>query len=121
MIKEINLEDFSSHLKDAKKSGLVFCSKTKYYGLFKESNMVGFTGILPYKNKWVFKNDFVLNDHRGKGYHKEMMNFRLNLAKQNGIKLVEATCTKMSLSNYIKFGFKITKEFKIYTKVQITI
>jgi|TARA_R110000744_G_scaffold130687_1_gene238393 predicted acetyltransferase len=121
MIKEINLTDFSNHLAEAKKSGLVFCNNTKYYGFFKEDNLFGFCGVLPYKNKWVFKNAFVLEEHRCKGYHKKMMDFRFNLAKQNKIKTIETTCTEMSLNSYIKIGFKITKQYKIYTKLKITL
>jgi hypothetical protein len=35
-----------------------------------------------------------------------------------GIKVIEATCTKMSINEYLKRGFKITKQYKLYTKVR---
>jgi len=117
-MRRINLDDFKEYIKKAKKSGLVFCKNTVYYGLFKNEEMIGFTGILPYSNKFVFKNSFVLEKHRGKGYHKKMMDYRIKLAKLSGVKIIEATCTNMSLNNYLKYDFKIIKEYKLYTKVR---
>ena len=121
MIRRISLEELNPYMVLAKKSGLVFCSKTDYYGLYLDNQMVGFCGVLKYKNKWVFKNAFVLEEHRGNGYHKSLMSFRLKDAQQNNIKVVEATCTQMSLNNYLKFGFRIVQTYKKYHKLRLNL
>lgn len=121
MIRKIDIQGFDKYLKDAKRNGLVFCNNTDYYGLFIDKEIVGFCGVITYKNKYVFKNDYVIEKHRGNGYHKQMMNFRLALAKKNNIKKVEATCTNMSINNYFSFGFQIYKKYKLYTKLYLTL
>lgn len=121
MIAAISLNDLNPYLKVAKQSGLVFCDKTDYYGFYLNNEMVGFCGVLKYKSKWVFKNAFVLESHRGNGYHKSMMIFRLKEAKANGIRYVEATCTDMSLGNYIKFGFQVVRTYKKYHKLRLNL
>ena len=79
--------------------------------------MGGFTGIIIYKNKAIFKNHFIFKEYRGKGYFKQLFDFSIKLTKELGIKKVEATCTDMSINHYLKNGFKVIKEFKKYKKV----
>lgn len=119
MIKKINFIDIEKYVSDAKKSELIFCNKTIIYGLFFEDKIVGFTGIIFYKNKAIFKNHYVLMENRRNGYFKTLLEYSINLSLQMGIKIIEATCTKMSINEYLKRGFKITKQYKKYTKVKI--
>ena len=99
---------------EVKKYQLCFCEKTKYFGLFEDDDILGFFGIIILKNKVIFKNDYILEKHRGKGYYKYMMNYRMFLAKNTGLKdvKIEATCTKYSINTYLKYGFKIVQEYK---------
>lgn len=117
-IKKIDFSDIEKYVSDAKKSGLIFCNKTILYGLFIEDEIVGFTGIIFYKNKAIFKNHYVTIINRGKGYFVTLLDYSMKLCFQMGIKNIEATCTKMSLSQYIKKGFTIIKQYKLYTKVR---
>lgn len=117
-IKKINFSNIEKYVSDAKKSGLIFCNKTILYGLYIEDEIVAFTGIIFYKNKAIFKNHYVPIINRGKGYFKILLDYSYKLCIQMGIKTIEATCTKMSLNQYIKKGFVIIKQYKLYTKVR---
>lgn len=117
-IKNIDITEIETHKKEAEKCGLIFCKKTVYYGLYIENKLMAFTGILIFKNKAIFKNHFVPEINRGKGYFKTLLNFSLDIVRHINIKIVEATCTKMSIKAYLDKGFKIVKEYKHYTKVR---
>jgi predicted acetyltransferase len=118
LIKQITINDLRDLKKEAVASGLVFCKTAKLFALFVDNDIIAFAGILFYKNKAVFKNQFVKINSRGKGYFKALFVFRLDMCRNLNIKVVEATCTEMSLSLYLKSGFKIVKKFKHYTKVR---
>ncbi len=121
MITKVDLNTLSDYIPLAKRSNLVFCDNTDYYAMYRENEIVAFCGVLKYKNKWVFKNEFTLEEHRGNGYHKQLMNFRIRMAKELGVKRIEATCTKMSINNYIKYGFKVIHEYKNYKKLRLNL
>lgn len=105
---EITKKDIELIIPLGEKEGLSFCNNTKYYGLYKNGILVAISGILSYKNKYIFKNHYVFTNERGKGYFKEMLNFLLSNYKGK----IEATCTKMSIREYLKRGFKPIKKFK---------
>jgi superfamily II DNA or RNA helicase len=63
-----------------------------------------------------FKNAFIFQGFRGSGLFKKLIDFRIEATKDK--KIIEATCTKMSLNEYLKRGFKIVQEYKLYTKVR---
>jgi hypothetical protein len=117
-IKKIVYADIEKYVNDAKKSGLLFCNKTILYGLYIHDEIVAFTGIIFYKNKAIFKNSYVPIQNRGNEYYKTLIEFRIILCKNLGIKVIEATCTKMSINEYLKRDFKIIKQYKLYTKVR---
>ncbi len=110
-IKDIQYSDVEPCIEHAKTEQLVFCKHTKYIGLFEDNQLLAIAGVLEYKNKVVFKNDYVLPEHRRKGYHRILMNFRLNKYLYED-KTIEATCKPMSLRNYIRSGFTMVKAFK---------
>jgi len=118
MIKEISIRDINEYFVEAKKSGLVFCKSTNLYGLFVEGELVSFSGIIIMPKKAIFKNQFVPKKYRGRGYFKRMLDFRLQLCKKLQINIIEATCTPMSIKEYLKRGFKVVKQYKVYTKVR---
>lgn len=113
MIKEIFEIPYK---KEAEKCGLCFCKSTTLFGLFIDNELVAYTGIIFQKNKAIFKNHYVPDQYRGKGYFKKLLDFSLEVTKDK--KIIEATCTKMSLNQYIKSGFKVIKQYKLYTKVR---
>lgn len=119
MIKEITKYDIPvNYIIEAKKSGLVFCNNTIMYGIYNNDVMVGFCGMLLNKKKATFKNIFVLQEFRGNGYFKNLLTYMIVLCQQMGIKVIEATCTKMSFNEFIKRGFVPIKKYKLYTKVR---
>jgi N-acetylglutamate synthase-like GNAT family acetyltransferase len=118
MIKKIIISEIDKYLPYAKKNGLIFCNKTTLYGLYVNNEIVAFTGIIFYKNKAIFKNHYVPIKNRGNGYFKTLLEYSINLCSEMKINVIEATCTKMSIKEYLKRGFQITKQYKLYTKVR---
>lgn len=96
---------------------LAFCKNTDYFGLYDSGVFVGFAGLLLYPNKAVDKNIYVLPDYRGNGYFKAWLDWRAEYLKRNGINKIEATCTAMSLREYLKRGAVVVKRYRLYTKV----
>ena len=105
----------------AKKAGLSFSKNAKIFVIKQENEIVGFTAILFYQRKVVFKNHFVLPEHRGKGIFKFMFDYSCNYTKKHEIYIVEANCSSMSLPHYLKNGAKIVKQYKDWTKVILTL
>lgn len=108
MILATDFSEIRQYFEAGKKEQLTFCNNTQYFAIFEGDIMVGFTGILKYANKTIFKNHYVLPEHRGKGYFKTMLRYCLDNYKG----LIEATCTKMSINQYISLGFEPIKQFK---------
>ncbi len=111
----------SSLISCSKKEGLTFCKSTDYYGLFDSDNLLAITGIIWYSNKAIFKNHYVFPEHRGNGYFKILLDYSIELVKERDINKIEATCTNMSIREYLKRGAKIIKEYKNYNKVLIEV
>ena len=90
-----------------------------YYFYVADGEVVGFHGVIIYTNKVISQMNYVLSGHRGKGYFKQMLDKHMKLAVN---KLsIEATCTKMSIREYLKRGFKPVKQYKEYTKVRLVL
>jgi hypothetical protein len=118
MIKPIEVTDITEHILEAKKEGLIFSHSTRLYGYFVNNKIVGFTGIVLYKNKAVFKNHYVLKKHRNKGYFKKMFAYSINLCKFLNVNTIEATCTEMSINYYLNNNFIPIKKYRLFTKVR---
>jgi predicted GNAT family acetyltransferase len=121
MIISITPQAIDDYKIDAIKLGLHFCQKTHYWGFYDGAELKGFTGILWYKHKAVFKNHFVPLKHRRQGIFADLFDFSLSQVKQAHIKTIEANCSADSLPLYIKKGAVITKQYKDWTKVQISL
>ena len=109
MIRPVSYSEVEPYIEMAKKEGLIFCSKTQYIGLFRGDKLLAMAGMLIYPTRVVMKNDYVLPEQRRKGLHKALMLYRISRFRDRAL---EATCTPMSLNNYLRFGFKRVKEFK---------
>jgi hypothetical protein len=118
MIKKIIISEIDKYIPYAKKNGLIFCNKTTLYGLYVNNEIAAFTGIIFYKNKAIFKNHYVPIKNRGNGYFKTLLEYSIKLCLEMKINVIEATCTKMSIKEYLKRDFKISKQYKLYTKVR---
>lgn len=121
MIKIITFTEIEPYLQETRKLGLHFCNSTEYYGYYINEQLLGFTGILWYSSKAVFKNHYVLPLHRKSGIFNELFIFSLKEAKNRGIRLIEANCSESSIPQYLKFNGKITKQYKDWTKIEIQI
>lgn len=111
-IENIDKSIIQKHKKECEKEQLCFCNNTKYIGLFIDNTLIGFAGILYNNTKITFKNDYIFENYRGNGYYKYLMKYRFFLAKDRKAKRIEATCTKMSINTYLKYGFKVIQEYK---------
>jgi GNAT superfamily N-acetyltransferase len=122
MIRKVTLNDLLPYKIDAEKAGLCFAKNTLYFAYVASPNIIsGFVGVLMYRNKAVIKNIYVLPEVRGNGIFKQLLNFIiLDLNRQN-IFNIEATCTKMSIREFERRGFKSIKQYKHYTKVRLEV
>ena len=62
---------------------------------------------------------FTLPAYRRQGYYKEAFDFRIAVSLANGYTKLIAVCTAKSLPEWIKRGAKITKQFKMFTAVEL--
>jgi hypothetical protein len=113
MIK-IDFSYLSPYINIAKKEGLLFSENCDYYGIFNSDlELMGFSAIKYVgKTKAIFKCEYVLSKFRGNSLLLKMIQYRINVLRQNNIKYVEAHCTIMSKNSHLKCGGKITKVFK---------
>ena len=117
MIKQISEQEVLDFVTD--KRDLAFSSSTTYFGLYLNEVLVGVTGIVFMKSKVIFKNHYIPAELRGRGYFKTLLSWSMNyvLVAQD-YKVIEATCTKMSIREYLKKGFTPIKHYKNYIKVR---
>lgn len=81
----------------------------------------GFAALKPKGDSILFTNDYTVADQRGKGINFELIKNRVDYCKKNGYTNLIADCTKMSVGNYLKAGFKVIKEYKDWTKVEMNL
>lgn len=108
-LKPIKPCDIKIYRKYAEHDLLTFCKSTELHGLYDGETMVGFTGILKYRNKAIFKNHWVIPECRGKGYFKFMVQESIKLC---GKTIIEATCTPKAIRYYLSLGFKPLTYYK---------
>lgn len=118
MIRHITITDITSHTTAAKRDGLVFCAKTDLFGLYEDGLLLGFTGLLRYRHKIIFKNHYVLPAYRRRGHFRCMLDWSMRTAISEGFKTVEATCTTSSLPEYLNRGFIVVRKYEAVTKVR---
>jgi len=122
-ISKINFIDIPANIiTQSKKEKLVFCKNTSLYSFNDKGMFIGFTGILYKKDKAIFKNHYVLPEHRKNGYFKIMLHFSIDTSKDK--QFFEATCTPLSINYYLRLGFVPIKYYKnkcvkvIYENIQ---
>lgn len=114
--KNCSIEDLEPYIKEAKKSGLVFCQNSQLFLVKRANIIVGFCGYIKYKNHIKIKNIYVLPEYRMQGIYREMLTWLINKA---GKCHIVATCTSSSLPEFIKRGAVVTHKYKNYTSVKL--
>jgi GNAT superfamily N-acetyltransferase len=112
------MSDIEPLKKEMAKVNLCFANKTEYYGFYEDENLVGTAGLLFYPQKAIFKNLYVLLEHRGKGIFKALLDHCIKIAIDKKIQMGEATCTELSIKEFRKRGFEDIKQFKKFIKVR---
>jgi len=118
MIRRVDFDVISKYREEAERSGLCFAKNTLYFENFKEDTLMGFIGVLTYQNKITIKNIYVIDEYRGKGHFKGMLDFILSNYPK--CRTFEATCTAMSIREFLRRGFKVSRIYKKYTKVVLS-
>ena len=118
-IQPIDITFLDSYKLLLKKEKLGFCNNTVLFGCFNNGEFVGFTGILWYQNKAVFKNHFVFPNKRKQGIFTFMLQYSIEYVKTTKIKLIEANCLPNSVPAYLKIGGKIVKTFGNCERIHI--
>jgi predicted GNAT family acetyltransferase len=115
-------EAFARFEKIASKEDMAGWSKNAqyYYVLFAEQ-IAGVSSIQYYAPKVKFNNHYVYKEYRGKGLFKVMFHFLMEKAIESKRKVIEATCTEMSVDYYLKNGFEVVKEYKRFYAVKKTL
>tara|TARA_R110000764_G_scaffold95727_1_gene179599 strand:+ start:202 stop:585 length:384 start_codon:yes stop_codon:yes gene_type:complete len=113
-IKTLPRDAIKHLMADAKKEGILFPKlDTKFICILNDdSEVVGFSGMRLLKSKAIMKNVYIDYHHRKQGLASELILTRLTLLKGFGYKIIEANCTKMSLSIHLKHGAKIKETYK---------
>ncbi|MDY3344376.1 hypothetical protein PG326_03835 [Riemerella anatipestifer] len=88
-----------------------------WFLVFSGRKVVAFSAIKKTKNAIVFTSDFVVKEHRGKGFHKLMIKERMKWAEEHKHSFIKADCTKKGLKNYIEAKFIVNNEYKNWISV----
>jgi GNAT superfamily N-acetyltransferase len=121
MIFPIGFVKIEPYVVAGRREGLAFSNSTQYYGWFENGELVGFTGIVPYRDYIKAKNHYVLPEYRRRGLFKQMLDWTIREAQKLGCRYIEATCTEKSLPEYLKRGAGIIQHYKTCTKVRLPI
>jgi hypothetical protein len=112
-MKRVSLLELQPYMDLAKKEGLLFINDCDYYGLYSQNDLIAFCAIRYVgKHKAIFKCEYVLKQYRGNNILLAMINYRKQILKDQGIKVIEANCTSMSKNSHIKCGGKVDKVYK---------
>lgn len=88
-----------------------------YYNIYHNLNLVGVGGLHKLKRDRVFlmRGCYIFPQYRkrhllinSKSVHHHSIEFRINLAKENGAKTLWVRCNKNSINNYKEHGFELT-------------
>lgn len=109
MIVKVDKKELNHLIEKGKKEDLCFSQRTKYLAYKKNGEIVCMGGYIENKLIITVKNLYVPENHRGNGYFKEMLTYIMNIDKS---KTYNAKCTKYSIKEFLKRGFKVKKTYK---------
>ena len=79
---------------------------TIYLAAYVDDVMIGFVGYKILPDSIRLKTDYVLPEHREKGYYDKMFKERLDIIRKKfGNVRMTAYCTPMSVGTYARHGF----------------
>jgi len=116
MIKRISYEEAKEWEGLAQEEGMMnkFSPKAYYYSKTVKNKRVAIAGFKLVKGEMYLCHSFVPKEHRGKGYYKELVDYRLDFALKYGIPKVRAFCTSSSVSEMMRRGFRMDNKEKIF-------
>jgi|TARA_R110002111_G_scaffold168965_5_gene234969 hypothetical protein len=89
-------------------------TKTKYLGLFLDGELIGVTGWQNIGEKHIrYKTSYVIPRFRKMGFYKHLWISRENLTLQQNPEVISAYCTRMSIGQFLKNGFKTERKQEI--------
>jgi hypothetical protein len=85
-----------------------------------ENKIVGTVGWTKHKKKYVLRNDFVLNEYRGKKIYEKLHKERLDVIgkEANNGTTLEIRCTRMSYKLHKRLGATPIKAYKNYLHLE---
>ncbi|WP_175990565.1 GNAT family N-acetyltransferase [Bacillus sp. Marseille-Q1617] len=89
-----------------------------------DGEMAGFVScyIREKHGKAVFKSDYVREGYRRRGIYRKLFETRLAYVRNFNVKLIKASCTKMSLGCFLSYGFTKTEtRSRKYTDVVMNV
>ena len=94
--------------------GIIPNNNTTYIAIKDSSGSVeAVAGYIVKGKRFWFKGAYTPPEHRGKGNHTKLLVLRMNMALYHyKCKILLANCTKDSLPNFLKHGFKVSNKFK---------
>jgi GNAT superfamily N-acetyltransferase len=101
------------------KKWLSFTPGTTVLKMLIDGEVAGFCGYYVKGDTFWIGSDYVLPEHRGRGYHREMLRARVLRARATGCKVARARCNAMSLPNYLREGFVPVSRTKNRTLVEL--
>lgn len=121
-VEPVSDEEIDPLRVQAAKERIRFTGHTEMFAIKNQDGQIlAFAGIDFQRSKAVFKNDYVLPEYRRNGFWGILFLYRKLIAIKRETKVIEATCTDMSLGLYKKAGAKVVKQYKDLTKVRIAL
>lgn len=118
IIKQTTHSEIQHLIPLASKEKILFPPSVTLYAAELDGKIVGCCGVTWFRHKAEFKSSFVLPEFRGQGIFKAMCDYRLGLVKEKNVRLVVATCTGDSISEWLRRGAKITKTYKSFFGIE---
>jgi hypothetical protein len=112
VIKKVSKEDVEELTLGAYRHKLILNGNYDLYALYLNNVPVSIGAIKYTGIKATLTFAYTPKEHQKKGYHKLLMNYRMNELKTKGIQRVEVTCLKASVGNYLREGAKVLKQYK---------
>jgi hypothetical protein len=98
---------------DMLRLGLIINPRAELFLIIINGVVAGCCGLLIKKGgTCLFKTDYILPEFRGIGLHRHTLTYRIAYCYQIKATAIIANCTKMSVKNYLTFGFVPTKFFR---------
>lgn len=101
---------------------LSFSPGTSLFKLVDGGRVVGFCGYYITGPTFWLGSAYIFPSCRGKGYHREMVRWRVQQARATGCKFARSRCNRLSLPSFLKEGFTPVNETKhrVLVKLELT-